>query len=167
MCEASVTDPAAPANVLSDCLLPSAHRPLSNAAAWRIAHTWLGWSRLETGPRYQQNCTECHKDKARPIRSEPQESQAAPWRLQSITSGPGGIPATKRSPPNSGARHVQDSPRTSSAPSPIRNILASQSLAPTAAPGFNARESIPQLISVGRNRSGKIRESVFPSTRSA
>ena len=69
----------------------------------------LGWSRLETGPRYQQNCTECHKEKARPIRSEPQESQAAPWRLQSIANGPGGIPATKRSPPNSGACHVQDS----------------------------------------------------------
>jgi hypothetical protein len=94
---------------LSDCLLPSAHRLLSNAAAWRIAHTWLGWSRLETGPRYQQNGTECHKEKARPIRSEPQESQAAPWRLQSIASGPGGIPATKRSPPNSGACHVQES----------------------------------------------------------
>ena len=71
--------------------------------------TWLGWSRLETGPRYQQNCTECHKEKARPIRSEPQESQAAPWRLQSIARRPGGIPATKRSPPNSGACHVQDS----------------------------------------------------------
>ena len=69
----------------------------------------LGWSRLETGPRYQQNCTECHKEKARPIRSEPQESQAAPWRLQSIASGPRGIPSTKRSPPNSGACHVQDS----------------------------------------------------------
>ena len=109
MCEASVTCPAASADALSDCPLPSAHRPLSNAAAWRIAHTWLGWSRLETGPRYQQNGTECHKEKARPIRSEPQESQAAPWRLQSITSRPGGIPATKRSPPNSGACHVQDS----------------------------------------------------------
>jgi len=73
------------------------------------AHTWLGRSRLETGPRYQQNCTECHKEKARPIRSEPEESQAAPWRLQSIASGPGGIPATERPPPNSGACHVQDS----------------------------------------------------------
>src|SRR5437870_9621338 len=68
-----------------------------------------GWSRLETGPRYQQNCTECHKEKARPIRSEPQESQAAPWRLQSIARGSGGIPATKRSPPNSVACHVQES----------------------------------------------------------
>jgi hypothetical protein len=70
---------------------------------------WLGWSRLEAGPRDQQNCTERHKDKARPIRAEPQESQAAPWRLQRIPSGPGGIPATKRPPPNSGACHVQDS----------------------------------------------------------
>ena len=69
----------------------------------------LGWSRLETGPRYQQNCTECHQEKARPIRSDPQELQAAPWRLQRIASGPRGIPATKRPPPNSGARHVQNS----------------------------------------------------------
>src|SRR5206468_11363411 len=82
MCGASVTDPAASAD---------------------------GRSRLETGPRYQQNCTECHKEKARPIRSEPQESQAAPWRLQSIARGPGGIPATQRSPPNSNACHVQES----------------------------------------------------------
>lgn len=93
--------------------------PAPKPAAWRIAHPWLGWwrlgwsrlgwSRLETGSRYQQNCTECHKAKARPVRSEPQESQAAPWRLQSIASGPRGIPSTKRSPPNSGACHVQDS----------------------------------------------------------
>jgi hypothetical protein len=109
MCESSVTDPAASADVLSDCLLPSAHRPLSNAAASRVARTWPGWSRLETGPRYQQNCSERHKEKTRPIRSEPQESQAAPWRLQSIASGPGRIPAAKWSPPNSGACHVQDS----------------------------------------------------------
>jgi hypothetical protein len=108
-CEASVTDPSASADALSDYLLPSAHRASSNAGAWRIAHTWLGWLRLETGPRYQQNCTERHKGKARPIRSEPQESQAAPWRLQSIASGPGGIPATKRSPPNSCACQIQDS----------------------------------------------------------
>src|SRR6185436_12160586 len=74
-----------------------------------IAHIWLGGSRLEIGPRYQQKRTERHKEKARPIRSEPQESQAAPWRLQSIASGPGGIPATERPPPNSGACHVQDS----------------------------------------------------------
>jgi hypothetical protein len=83
--------------------------PYRIAAAWRIAHVQLGWSRLETGPRYQQNCTECHKEKARPIRSESQESQAARWRLQSVARGPGGIPATQRSPPNSGACHVQDS----------------------------------------------------------
>src|SRR5437867_6397504 len=82
MCGASVTDPAASAD---------------------------GRSRLQTGPRYQQNRTESHKEKARPIRSEPQESQAAPWRLQSIASGPRGIAATKRSAPNSGACHVQES----------------------------------------------------------
>jgi hypothetical protein len=111
MCEASVTGPAAslglPAAVCTSALIEC--RRLANCShiAWLVE--LLGWSRLETGPRYQQNCTECHKEKARPIRSEPQESQAAPWRLQSIASGPGGIPATKRSPPNSGAYHVQES----------------------------------------------------------
>ena len=68
-----------------------------------------GWPRLETGPRHQQNCTDCHKENARPVRSEPQESHAAPWRLQSVTNRPGRIWATKRSPPNSSACHVQDS----------------------------------------------------------
>jgi hypothetical protein len=29
---------------------------------------------LETGPRQQQTCTDCHKENARPIRSDPQES---------------------------------------------------------------------------------------------
>src|SRR6266850_2214829 len=68
-----------------------------------------GWPRLETGPRHQQNCTDCHKENARPVRSEPQESHAAPWRLQSVANRPGGIRATKRSPPNSSACHVQES----------------------------------------------------------
>jgi hypothetical protein len=36
MCEAFVTDPAASADALSDGLLPSAHRPLSNAAACEL-----------------------------------------------------------------------------------------------------------------------------------
>jgi hypothetical protein len=71
--------------------------------------TELPHRRLETGPRHQQNCTECHKEKARPVRSEPQESQAAPWRLQSAANRPGGTRAAKRSPPNSRACHVQDS----------------------------------------------------------
>jgi hypothetical protein len=66
-------------------------------------------SRLETGPRHQQNCTDCHKENARPVRSEPQESHAAPWRLQSVANRPGGIRTAKRSPPNSSAHHVQDS----------------------------------------------------------
>jgi hypothetical protein len=68
------------------------------------------WTRLETGPRNQQNCTDCYKENARPVRSEPQESQAAPWRLQSVANRPPrGIRAAKRSPPNSSACHVQDS----------------------------------------------------------
>lgn len=65
--------------------------------------------RLETGPRHQQNCTDCHKENARPVRSEPQESHATPSRLQSVANRPGGIRAAKRSPPNSSACHVQDS----------------------------------------------------------
>ena len=64
---------------------------------------------LETGTRHQQNCTDRHKENARPIRSEPQESHAAPWRLQSVANRPGGILATKRSPPDSSASQVQDS----------------------------------------------------------
>src|SRR3981081_953798 len=32
---------------------------------------------LETGPRHQQNCTDCHKENARPVRSEPQESHTS------------------------------------------------------------------------------------------
>jgi hypothetical protein len=68
-----------------------------------------GWLRLETGPGHQQNCADCHKENARPVRSEPQESHAAPWRLQSVANRAGGFRATKRSPPNSTACHVQDS----------------------------------------------------------
>jgi hypothetical protein len=68
-----------------------------------------GWLRLETAPRHQQNCPDCHKKNARPVRSNPQESQAAPRRLQGVANRPGGIPAAKRSPPNSSAYHVQES----------------------------------------------------------
>src|SRR5258708_9347712 len=68
-----------------------------------------GWPRLETGPRHEQNGTNCHTEKARPIRSEPEESQPAPWRLQSIANRPGAIRAAQRSPPNSSACHVQQS----------------------------------------------------------
>ena len=74
-----------------------------------IAYLQHGWPGLETGPRYQQNCTDCHKENARPVRFEPQESHAAPWRLQSVANRPGGIWATQRSLPNSSACHVQDS----------------------------------------------------------
>src|ERR1700687_3080449 len=63
---------------------------------------------LETGPRHQQNCTDCHKENARPVRSEPQESPASRCRLQSVANRPGGIRAAKGSPPNRGAHHVQD-----------------------------------------------------------
>ncbi len=63
---------------------------------------------LETGPRQQQNCTDCHKENARPVRTETQESHAARWRLQSVANRSGGIRTAQRSPPNSGAYHVQD-----------------------------------------------------------
>src|ERR1700730_19429766 len=66
-------------------------------------------ARLETGRRHQQTYTDYYKEKSGAIRSEPQESHAAPWRLQSIANGPGGIRAAKRSPPNSSARRVQES----------------------------------------------------------
>src|SRR6202051_687633 len=35
-------------------------------------------------------------------------SPNAPWRLQSVANRPGGIRAAKGTPPNSSARHVQD-----------------------------------------------------------
>jgi hypothetical protein len=47
--------------------------------------------RLETGPQRQQNCTDCHKENTRPVRFEPQESHAAPSRLQSAANRPAGI----------------------------------------------------------------------------
>ncbi len=78
-------------------------------AAVRRCSLPRGWPTLETGPRHQQNCTDCHKENARPVRSEPQKSHATPWRLQSVANRPGGNRATKRSPPNSSARQVQDS----------------------------------------------------------
>jgi hypothetical protein len=89
--------------------------------------------RLETGPRHQQNYTDCHKENARPVRSEPQESHAAPWRLQSVANRPGGFRAAKLSDPRQIAVRAmyKTPPRTSSAPSPIRNILASQFIAAT------------------------------------
>jgi hypothetical protein len=64
--------------------------------------------RLETGPRHQKNGTDGHQEKARPVRSEPQECHAASWRLQSLARWPGGVLAAKRSPPDSRAYHVQE-----------------------------------------------------------
>jgi hypothetical protein len=81
---------------------------MSRRRAVHCLHT-CRWPTLETGPRYQQNCADCHKENAWPVRSEPQESHAAPWRLQSVANRPVGIRAAKGSPPNSSARHVQDS----------------------------------------------------------
>jgi hypothetical protein len=81
---------------------------MSRRGAVHCLHTYR-WPRLETGPRHQQNCADCHKENARLVRSEPQESHAAPWRLQSVSNRPRGIRAAKRSPPNSIACHVQDS----------------------------------------------------------
>src|SRR6266702_1905383 len=75
-----------------------------SSAKWQIEMAQAGWLRLEADPRHQQEGTDCHKENARPVRPDPQESHAAPCRLQSIASRP-----TKRSPPNSSAYHVQDS----------------------------------------------------------
>ena len=79
---------------------------MSRRGAVHCLHTYR-WPRLETGPRHQLD--RYHKENARPVRSEPQESHAAPWRLQSVANRPVGIRAAKGSPPNSSARHVQDS----------------------------------------------------------
>src|ERR1700676_3383517 len=86
---------------------PPVHAGGFSFSATVPAHT-PGWPRLETGPRHQQNCTDCHKENARPVRSEPQASHAASWRLQSVATRPeaGGARATKRSAPDSRAYHV-------------------------------------------------------------
>ena len=87
-----------------------------------------GWLKLETGPGHQQNSADCHKENARPVRSEPQESHAAPGRLQSVANRAGGFRATKRSPPNSTACHVQDSAENEQR-AKSHQILASQFIA--------------------------------------
>src|ERR1700704_7111665 len=84
-----------------------AHAAILTKCSW--ASVSPSRSRLEPGPGHQQNRTDCHKENAGPVRSEPQESHAALWRLQSAANRPGGIRAAKRSPPNSSAWHVQDS----------------------------------------------------------
>jgi hypothetical protein len=107
-----------PGRLWAGCLsLPSAfviERLVFGAARW---FTPAGFSfhdpqsmalRLEIGPQRQQNCTDCHKENARPVRFKPQESHAAPSRLQSAANRPAGIRAAKRSPPNNSAHHVQD-----------------------------------------------------------
>src|ERR1700726_1155962 len=89
------------------------------------------WPRLETGPRHQQNCADCHKENARPVRSEPKNR--TPRRGGSRVSRTG----REESGPLRGPRPIaartmyKIPPRTSSAPSPIRNILASQFIAAT------------------------------------
>ena len=66
--------------------------------------------RLETSPRQQQNRTDCHKKDARPVRSDPQESHSARWRLQRVTNRlPGGIRTAKWSAPNGSVCRVQES----------------------------------------------------------
>jgi hypothetical protein len=70
-----------------------------------------------------KGATDCHKENTQPVRSEPQESHAAPWRLQTVANRP------EESGPLRGPRQIaaramyKIPPRTSSAPSPIRNIL--------------------------------------------
>src|SRR6266702_1108281 len=89
-----------------------AQGPKIHAIPWPppfTAYMQHGWLRLETGPGHQQNGADCHKENARPVRSEPQESHAAPWRLQSVANRAGGFRAAKRSPPNSTACQVQES----------------------------------------------------------
>ena len=66
-----------------------------------LARRKPGLRGLETCRRQQQNCTDCHKEDPGPVRFEPQESHAAPRRLQCIASR-----AAKRSPPNRSACHV-------------------------------------------------------------
>jgi hypothetical protein len=121
---------------------------MSRRGAVHCLHTYR-WPRLETGPRHQQNCADCHKENARPVRSEPQESHAAPWRLQSVSNRPRGIRAAKRSPPNSGARHVQDSAENHQVPrgtfSPLNSSLprTQQNLKPVHLDSFRNDERWP------------------------
>src|ERR1700690_684258 len=97
-----------------DLTLMSRRRAVRCLLMYRVAG-------LETDPRHQQNCADCHKENARPVRSEPQESHAAPWRLQSVANRPGGIRAAKGFPPkNSSARHVQDSAENEQRPKPYQ-----------------------------------------------
>jgi hypothetical protein len=100
---------------------------MSRRGAVHCLHTYR-WPRLETGPRHQQNCADCHKENARLVRSEPQESHAAPWRLQSVSNRPRGIRAAKRSPPNSSACHVQDSAENEQRAKPIGGAIRSRHL---------------------------------------
>jgi hypothetical protein len=94
-----------------------------------------GAPRLETSPRH--HCNNCHKENARPVRSEPQESHAAPWRLQSVANRPAGIRAAKGFPPNSTARHVQDSAENEQRAKPDQeHSPLNSSLPRTTEPGF-------------------------------
>jgi hypothetical protein len=94
--------------------------------------------RLDNGPQRQQNCTDCHKENARPVRFEPQEPHAAPSRLQSAANRPGGIRAAKRSPPNSRACHVQDTAENEQRAKPDQEHFShlNSSLPRTTEPGF-------------------------------
>ena len=114
--------------------------------------------RLETGPQRQQNRTDCHKENARPVRFEPQESHAAPSRLQSAAYWPAGIRAAKRSPPNSSAHHVQDTAENEQRAEPDQehSRLLNSSLPRTTEPGFKTvhsdsfRNSLQRLAVVVR-----------------
>lgn len=63
---------------------------------------------LEAGAGCHENCPDGHQHNTWPIRSQTEESQAAPWRLKRVANLPGGIPTAQRSPPNGGACHVQE-----------------------------------------------------------
>src|SRR5258708_34988885 len=70
----------------------------------------------------------------------PKESHAARWRLQSVATRSGGIPADKRPPPDSGAYHVQD---------PAEN---EQRAKPYQEPLSPLRSSLPRTTGTGINR---------------
>ena len=81
--------------------------------------------RLEAGPRHQQNCTDCHNIRRMPGQFVPSPKNRTPRRGGSRVSRTG----RQESGPLRGSRQIAPRamckipPRTSSAPSPIRNIL--------------------------------------------
>jgi hypothetical protein len=86
-----------------------ARAPAITPSCANSIESYVGQQVLKDYPRQQQNCTGRYEEKARPVCSEPQESHAAPSRLQSAAYRPAGIRAAKRSAPDNRAYHVEDS----------------------------------------------------------